>query len=69
MPVVEALLTPDDIANILNVSIRTVKQLISAGDLQAITLPANRVRIERSALEEFIEGHRKPAKDREAEKV
>lgn len=54
----DILLTPQEAAQVLRVPIGTLRHLIRTGSLSAIVLPGRQVRIERSALERFLEEHR-----------
>ena len=63
------LLTPEEVSELLRIPVRGVRHLVTIGVLPFINLPANRVRIERSALEAFIASRRQPAKENEVEKV
>lgn len=64
-----ALLTPEEVSELLRIPVRGVRHLVTIGELLAITLPANRLRIERAALTDFIARRRRMAKEREREKV
>ena len=54
MATVDALLSPLEVSELLNIPIRAVRHLVTIGELPAITLPANRLRFERSAVGDFI---------------
>lgn len=63
-------LTIRDVAAILKVPQRTVAYLISNNLLAAIAFDGGHTLIERSALQDFIEKHRQPAREkREPERV
>lgn len=49
-------LTPADVAEILNVSVAEVTEMIREGELPAIQLNAGLWRVERTVLREFIDG-------------
>ena len=61
----DKLLTPEEVSELLRIPMRAVRHLVSMGELVAITLPANRLRIERSALTDFIHRRRQMAKQRD----
>ena len=62
-------LTLEEVADTLRVPIGTIRYLIRTGALPAIAFAGGHTLIERSALENFIERHRQPAKAKETEKV
>ena len=55
----DTLLTPEEIAEFMNVSRGTVRHWVRTKKLSAIVLPGDtRIRIERCALDEFLADHR-----------
>ena len=55
------LLTVEEVAKRLTLSLRTVRGLIQAGDLPAIRLGARRIAIKAADLAEFVEARRRTA--------
>ncbi len=52
--VTDRLLAPDEVAAALRLPVRSVRYLIRRGELPAIVLPAGQMRVEQSALTQFI---------------
>lgn len=55
MPAVPNYLTPDEAADRLRVTGRTIRRWVADGKLRAVTLPSGRIRIPEEALDEFAE--------------
>lgn len=56
-----------EVAKFLRVPQGTVRFFIRTGALAAISLPGGHTLVERSALEDFIERHRQPARPKEVD--
>lgn len=54
----EILLTVEDAAHLLRVPLGTVRHFVRIGLLRPLVLPGGQIRIERVALEEFMESCR-----------
>jgi excisionase family DNA binding protein len=57
------LLSVSDVADRLNLSVRTVRRLIRSGELKSFTIHS-RVRVTESDLADFLEGCRSPRPER-----
>lgn len=51
---IEALYTCDEAATLVRMPARSLRHLVRTGQIRALTLPNGDLRIEQSALEEFI---------------
>lgn len=62
MNIIEETVTPQEAATLLGIDIRTIRDWINQGRIEAIKLPGNRKRIPISALQERLAEHSAPAK-------
>lgn len=56
------MLTADDVAKIMRVSLKTVRKWVQSGDLASIPIGSREYRISRSDLEAFIEERKRRGK-------